>query len=139
MSHFITTNKKTTEELVFDCDKCGKRHSYEKDDLSLDFECVGGEERSMGPENEYQATEYFDCDCGKEINVTFHVWEYPVGIHNYDDVAIDGAKLISSPYVTVDFSDGDEFEPDVCDKCGKNFIDKMNTGICDECESEYQK
>lgn len=136
LTQFLTAKSKPQKELVFDCSKCGKRHHYKEDELEMDFECVGSDERNMGPENEYQATEYFECDeCGNDINITFSVWEYPVGIHNYDDIEIDGGTLISCFPFTVDFFD--EPEPDICEKCGEQFIDERHIGICDKCDQEY--
>jgi hypothetical protein len=103
----------------------------------MEFEVVGSEERNMGPENEYQAEEYFECDeCGREIKVTFRIWEYPVGIHNYDEVSIDGASLISCFDFSIDFDD--EPELDCCEECGEPFVDKSHTGICDKCIGKIQ-
>jgi Zn finger protein HypA/HybF involved in hydrogenase expression len=63
------------------------------------------------------------------------VWEYPVGAHNYDDIDIDGATLISCFDFSIDFHE--EPEPDVCEKCEEEFRDERNIGICDSCDEEY--
>jgi hypothetical protein len=113
VSQFLITKGKKEEYLRFKCNKCRRIHKYHKLNLNLDFECVDSFERSMGPENHYVAEEYFECKCGNEIHVTFEVWEYPVGAHNYDSIEIDGAKLIESFYFTVnfydDFADDEDF------------------------------
>lgn len=138
LTQFLTLKSKTHNDLVFDCNRCNHRHYYEKEDLDLDFECISSDERNMGPENEYQAIEYFECnECGNEINITFGVWEYPIGIHNYDDVEIDGGTLISCFEFSVDFHDEPEPEPDNCEKCGELFISEKQNTICDVCEEEY--
>lgn len=95
------------ESLVFKCEFCGANHYYTEDDFSLDFHLVSSSERNMGPENQYQAMEYFTCDCSKEIEIVFSVWEYPYGTHNHDTTEINGAELISSFFFTVDFHDED--------------------------------
>jgi hypothetical protein len=105
VSEFLNTIK-------FKCDECRRIHKYHKSDFDLDFECVGGSERKMGFENHYVAEEYIECKCGNEIHITFEVWEYPMGIHNYDSIKIDGAELIESFYFTFDFYgkfDDDDF------------------------------
>lgn len=137
LTQFLTLRTKPHNELVFDCNKCGKRHHYKKEELELDFDCIGSDERNMGPENEYQAEEYFECECGNDIKVTFGVWEYPSGIHNYDEVEVERAELISCFDFTIDF--WGEPDSDICEKCGNQFMDYQNTGICDECEKEYLK
>ncbi len=136
LTQFLTSKLTHNQDLIFICDRCGKRHQYSESDIDLDFECVGSDERSMGTENEYQHTEYIDCEeCGNEINVTFSVWEYPIGAHNYDDIDIDGATLVSCFDFSVDFHG--EPEPDICEKCGEEFKDERNIGICDKCDEEY--
>jgi len=103
VSQFLNTKDEEEGHLKFICDECRKIHKYHKSDFDLDFECVGGSERKMGTENHYVAEEYIECRCGNEIHITFEVWEYPMGIHNYDSIKIDGAELIESFYFTVDF------------------------------------
>jgi|GEM_PF-377247 len=118
---FINTKKNKSNYLKFKCNKCGRIHKYHESEFDLDFDCIGGSERNMGTENQYQAEEHFECSCGNEIEVKFEVWEYPVGIHNYDSVELDGAKLLESFYFTIDFFE-DEYEPDIitCDECTGN-------------------
>ena len=120
ISQFLNTKDKKGNYLKFKCDECGKIHKYHELDFDLDFDCVGGSERNMGTENQYVAEESFECECGNEINTKFEVWEYPVGVHNYDSVEMEGAELIESFQFSVDFygesDDNDSFYPcDVCD------------------------
>jgi hypothetical protein len=118
VSQFLNTKDEKGKHLKFKCDECRKIHKYHKSDFDLDFECVDSSERNMGAENHYVAEEYLECKCGNEIHLIFEVWEYPIGIHNYDSIEIDGAKLIESFYFTVNFYD--EFDDD-------NFYTSDNT------------
>lgn len=110
---FLNLNEKQSydrlpiEILKFECNQCGRIHQYNKRQLSLEFECIGSDERNMGVENEYQAKEFFDCKCGSNIEVTFSVWEYPIGIHNYDEITIEGGTLIQGFQPTIDLYDND--------------------------------
>ena len=102
-----TYNRSSIEKLKFWCDRCGRIHQYNKRQLRLDFECIGSDERNMGIENEYQAKEYFGCQCGNDIEVTFSIWEYPIGNHNYDEITIEGGTLIQGFHPTIDLYDND--------------------------------
>ena len=103
ISQHLNTQDKSNENLGFKCSRCGRVHDYQEDEVDLHFECVGGSERNMGVENHYEANESFDCECGNNIEITFSVWEYPVGVHNYDTVEIDGAELLNTFSFTIDF------------------------------------
>lgn len=136
LTQFLTTKSIKQKKLIFDCNKCGKRHIYDEEELEMDFELVATYERNMGHENEYQSIEYLDCDeCGNIINVMLRVWEYPVGAHNYNDIDIDGATIIEQFNFTLDFHGKPEH--DICKKCGTEFIDKKHKGVCDNCNEEY--
>ena len=115
ISQFLNTKDSKNEYLKFECNACTKIHSYHKSQFDLEFECVGSTERNMGAENHYQAKEQLSCDCGYDIEASFNVWEYPLGVHNYDSVELEGAKLLESFYFTIDFFE-EEYEPDYC-KC----------------------
>ncbi|QRY55895.1 PIN-like domain-containing protein [Sphingobacterium siyangense] len=112
--------------LKVKCGNCGKMHSYHKEDFDLDFDSMGSVDRNMGTENHYEAMESFECTCGNEITATFGVWEYPEGIHNSDEVVIDGGKLIERFNFTIDFFQYDpEDELVTCEECDGN---RENTG-----------
>lgn len=119
-AQFLNTKEKKGNFLKFQCDGCGKIHKYNKLDLELDFQLEGGSERNMGTENQYVAQEYFECECGNPIIATFEVWEYPEGIHNYDTLEIDGAKLLESFFFTVDFYGDVEDDTCTCHVCEGN-------------------
>ncbi len=117
---FINTKKSKSNYLKFKCNNCGRIYKYDESEFDLDFECVGGSERSMGSENQYQAQEHFKCSCGNEIDVIFEVWEYPLGVHNYDSIEIDNAKLLDSFNFTIDFYDDEEDNFTTCHACDGN-------------------
>lgn len=127
------------EYIIVKCNKCGQEIIVEYDDLDFEWEAVSGSERSMGTETEYQSTEYIDCHhCNNQIEIEFHIWEYPIGSMNNDSIEINGGELVSDIY---DFSnriclyDYNE-NYDICEKCGKQTVTNgMN--LCSECEAEY--
>lgn len=116
---YVNTKNSRSQFLSFKCNNCAKIHKYKASNFNLDFDYVGGSERSMGTENQYVAEENFKCNCGNDIDVKFEVWEYPLGVHNYDDINIEGAKLLESFYFTIDFyEDEDDFT--TCHTCDGN-------------------
>jgi hypothetical protein len=126
------------KQLVFRCQKCSHETSISQDEIVLDFECVESDERNMGTENHYQAELLLECEhCMRPIEAVFNIWEYPVGIHNYDDVKLEGADLLEVFPFAMDFFTPAEPEPDICSKCGEEFYDKQHIGICEKCDNEY--
>lgn len=134
ISQILNTKDKKGKYLKFECEECGKIHKYHELDLDLDFECVGGSERNMGAENQYVAKLDFECDCGNDITVEFELWEYPVGVHNYDSIEIEGAELIESFPFTINFFDDPDdgfYQCHICDGNNDNvgnyvdFYDKL--------------
>ncbi|MBR5603717.1 MAG: DUF4935 domain-containing protein [Bacteroidales bacterium] len=127
------------EYIIVKCNECGQEIIVEYDDLDFEWEAVSGSERSMGTETEYKSTEYIDCPrCNNQIEIEFHIWEYPAGSLNDDSIEINGGELVSDIY---DFSnriclyDYNE-NYDFCEKCGKQTVTNgMN--LCSECEAEY--
>ncbi len=121
VSQFLNTKDQKEDYLKFQCNSCGLIHSYHKSEFDLEFECIDSSDRNMGPENHYEAIEHFMCECGNDITASFNIWEYPTGIHNYDSIELEGAKLLASFYFTIDFFEG-EYEPDLttCEVCSGN-------------------
>lgn len=149
---FQLVNQKDSRSqyLAFKCENCGRIHKYYESEVDLEFENIGGSERSMGVENQYVAEERFNCSCGKDITAKFEVWEYPVGVHNYDNITLEGAKLIESYYFTVDFYEDDNDHFITCHACDGNregmgnfvrfdsSLDLMNQYNHDDPRSEYK-
>lgn len=116
-SSMLNTRNSNQEFLTYKCSQCKRINTVYKNDLDLDFECIGSDDRSMGNENQYEAKEYFECECGNKIEATFEIWEYPVGSHSYDSIELYGGELIDSFYFTIDFFNEEEREVE-CDICG---------------------
>jgi len=112
----------SAEKLIFKCGKCGEVHSFDKKELTLDFEFIESSEREMGNENTYEATECFQCNnegCDNEINISFRVWEYPVGTRNYHEVEIEDGELLTCFDFSVEF-----LSPESDDFDDENYIDE---------------
>lgn len=83
--------KSATSDITFECIECGTE--YFTGCTELDWEQVGGSERGMGTETEYEAEYYETChECNNDMNITFNCWEYPVGIENHRSVSGKGIK-----------------------------------------------
>lgn len=79
----------TTSEISFECEECGLKHS--RTCSELDWEDVGGSERNMGSETEYEAEYTETCaQCGNDMSITFRCSEYPAGVENYRDTSAKG-------------------------------------------------
>jgi phage FluMu protein Com len=129
ITQFLNTKDFKGDYIRFKCDSCGKINSYHKSDFVLDFDCTESNERGMGTENHYEAIEIFDCECDNEITAKFEVWEYPIGIHNYDNLSLDGGELLEKFFFTIDFFK-DDYEPDytTCYECSGN-RDEMGNSV----------
>lgn len=119
ITQFVNTQHNYGDYLKFVCNKCGLSHSIHKSKFKLGFDYVGSDTRNMGPEHHYEDVNFYQCDCGNDITITFELWEYPEGMHNYDSVELDGAKLIDRFYFTKDFHDYDE-DYVTCEECDGN-------------------
>lgn len=113
--------------LRFNCNNCSEIHSYEKNEIDLDFDFISSEERNMGAENHYSTTLDFNCHCGNQIEVVFELWEYPIGIHNYDKITINGGELLDPIYFTINFSDDYDGDVTRCLACTGNKDGYENT------------
>jgi hypothetical protein len=73
----------------------GIRHSetgeiYEIESDELDWDAVDGDERQMGPEIHYEAV----VDHPELGELTWGLWEYPVGIENYRETNVGPHQVI---------------------------------------------
>jgi hypothetical protein len=104
---------RNSDDLIFKCGYCKHLNNVCHNELNLDFEFVGGSERSMGAENQYQSDESRHCsNCGNQVDIIFEIWEYPVGVHNCNDIEIDNGQIIQSPDFVTYFWDNYYDEPD---------------------------
>ena len=83
--------KKT--EIIIKCD-CGKEETIDLADQDLEWEIVETDEREMGVERLHEAIFVHECaSCQSSITITLHVWEYPEGFCNMDEIEVDGGGL----------------------------------------------
>lgn len=75
---------------------------YEIESEELDWEAVDGDERQMGPEIHYEAV----VDHPELGMLTWGIWEYPVGIENYQNTDVGNHEIVD------DFKYGLEHVPD---------------------------
>lgn len=106
-------NNRNYANLIYNCGKCNNETEVEFDELDLYFDCIESSERGMGAENHYQSETYVQCsNCHHETTLTLDIWEYPVGVHNYDEVEIDNGEIIQAPDFVDYFWDNYYDEPD---------------------------
>jgi hypothetical protein len=83
-------------KLSFQCEQCNQPNDIE---ISSDtFELVGTDpDRGMGTEYAYESSNEFSCDkCGKDMEITVQVWEYPIGAYNYHEISKNGIKNLTT-------------------------------------------
>lgn len=104
---------RNSDDLIFKCGNCKFQNHVSHNELNLDFEFVGGSERGMGAENQYESNETTHCiNCGIQVDIIFEIWEYPVGTHNYDNIEIDPGQILQSPDFVTSFWDNYYDQPD---------------------------
>lgn len=100
-----------TNDLVVQCDYCGKVHVIDKDSLELK---VLSYERPMGAEIEYNYEGECWCDkCDNHLRYTVRGYEYPVGAFNYEASDCSGGHFVQPPEFDVNYY---EFEYDFYDE-----------------------
>lgn len=88
---------------------CGEVLTVDLDEVKPDWEIVETDEREMGVERLYEAMFDMDCNnCDETITITLHVWEYPEGFCNMDEILVDGGELIEGCSLDVILFDEDE-------------------------------
>ena len=85
---------KELTSIIIRCDQ-GHEHTIDLAKETLDWEIVDSDEREMGTETLHEAILLIICcKCREEITVTLHVWEYPEGFFNMDDIEVEGGELV---------------------------------------------
>lgn len=128
--------KMSSDILWVKCNNCGDEFELDSNDFDWYWEADGSSERSMGPETEYVCTETAECpSCMADIQLTFHVWEYPIGAFNDQDIGVENCSLLND----LDLSDYIIFEDrEQCERCGGyDVLDSM--GLCSTCTDEFQR
>jgi Holliday junction resolvase-like predicted endonuclease len=83
-------------DVVVRCEECDSENIIFGTDI--EFEVTSVEERGMGEEIGYDAHEERCCqNCGNEITVRITVYEYPLGVLNYDDHSASGGTFSITP------------------------------------------
>lgn len=81
-------------EIQIECD-CGTVLTIDLSEETLEWEIVEADEREMGTERLHEAIIYYDCpNCDNTLMVTLHVWEYPEGFANMQDIEVEGGQLV---------------------------------------------
>lgn len=80
-------------ERVFSivCEDCGKIHHFEPSRTA--FSLVESEPLGQSTECLYEWSSQVNCTCGTPIGFDYHVWEYPAGMYDTQEVAISGALV----------------------------------------------
>lgn len=77
------------------CCDCGHVFDVDLDELEPLWEVEETQEREMGTESLHEAICTVECPvCHEEITLTLHVWEYPVGVANMQEILADGAEVV---------------------------------------------
>ena len=126
----------TGDAILIRCDKCGELFSFDAGEMFFDWEGGVVDDRGMGYEMEYDSQETCACpNCQSQIDLTFHVWEYPMGVFNYQDIEIEGGE-IDTPMNLEPYIDLQDY--DTCERCGERAV--VNSyGLCDQCEEEFKR
>ena len=124
------------DSILVKCDKCGELFAVDADDLEFNWEGGQIDDRGMGPENEYISEETCTCpNCNDEKCITLHVWEYPLGTFNFQNIEIEGGN-IEKPIDLSHYITFNEYED--CCRCGELAI-LNDSGLCDECQDEFDR
>lgn len=80
--------------IKLECE-CGHIFDVDLNGITPDWEVVEAGEREMGTESLHEAIAVVECPiCNKEITLTMHVWEYPEGVANMQEILADGASVV---------------------------------------------
>lgn len=124
------------DTLLIRCESCGELFEVDPDDFNFDWESSYADDRGMGYEIEYESYEICECpNCGRQIDLTLQIWEYPMGFINNQNIEIDGGEI----ECTIDLSSYFEvYETDTCARCGEYAV-LNDSGLCPNCEDEYNR
>ena len=126
----------TGDAILIRCDKCGELFCFDAGDMEFDWRGGVVDERGMGYEMEYDSQETCECpNCQNQIDLTLHVWEYPMGAFNYQDIDIEGGE-IDTPINLEPYIDLQDY--DICERCGERAVVNSH-GLCEQCEEEFKR
>lgn len=137
LADFKKAQEKSENLMLLKCQFCGCEFDVSESELCLEWQPNGSYERSMGEEREYIAEESVSCPhCRRIIDITLHVWEYPIGAYNIQTIEAKGGKVLKEMdlFDVVDFND-ENYE--ICEICGEyKYIAPEKYGMCYDC---YEK
>lgn len=124
------------DHLRLSCGICGSIFEADLSDMDFQWEIESISERSMGDETEYSCTLSFECPhCGNILELTPHIWEYPIGAFNYKRIDCEGGVILRDRVHWRNYIDFFNNEG-VCEKCGKHGP-IGDDGLCEECSNQY--
>ena len=108
-TNYMEQNKHTIEVQC----NCGGKQIINLDQENLNWEVVDSDEREMGVERLHEAVLDYDCaKCDEVVTITLHIWEYPEGFCNMDEILVDGGELVYGcnldDLVLTDYEDEEE-------------------------------
>ena len=90
---------KLSDILQIRCNTCNHEIRVRSDCLTHDTVPY---ERDMGEEIEHDFFSELSCEnCNSQINIRIKVFEYPVGVHNYNNYECDGGEFVNPPETIV--------------------------------------
>ena len=127
---------KSKNSLLIRCDNCEELFEIDVNDFVFDWLAECGEERGMGYEREYISYEYCECPLCKQSNdIELHVWEYPVGVFNCQDIYVSSGSIEKSICLS-SYINFDEYGE--CIRCGEWAI-LNDSDLCENCQEEYDR
>ena len=81
-------------EMQIECN-CGEIATIDLSKEKLKWEVVEADEREMGTERLYEANLTYNCPKDNNpISITLHVWEYPEGFANMQNIEVEDGQVI---------------------------------------------
>lgn len=126
----------TGDSLLIRCEDCDELFSVDAGDFDFFWEGGVVDDRGMGYEMEYEHKDSCICpNCGKQIDLIFQVWEYPMGVFNNQNIEINGGE-IEEPINLSKYISFENYE--TCERCGERAV--LNSmGLCERCEEEFNR
>ena len=122
--------------LLIRCDNCGELFEIDVNDFQFEWQVESSDERAMGPECEYVSYENFKCpSCGQDNDIELHIWEYPMGAFNDQDIDVSNGSIEKSVNLSR-FAPFDDY--DACIRCGERAV-LNDIGLCENCQNEYDR
>lgn len=87
------------KEIKIQC-SCGEEITIDLSQEEVNWEIVEADEREMGTESLHEAELEVECGhCHQILTLTLHVWEYPEGFSNMEEILVDGGELLEERFI----------------------------------------